>query len=140
MKALLARLLAWAWYDRAQVGTVILGIRRLPVRRINLGQLGSIIPAYRRVFATLAEGGMSEATMLDMIGIVAVATRRAPEDIADMPCTSAQIIAAMHVIAEAAGLQAQEGSDLGELARAASSMLESLLPSSPAQPAGQSNT
>jgi hypothetical protein len=88
--------------------TITLNGTTIEVRPIPLGRLRVLIPAFNRAGLAFAAGALDEKAIDDTIQCIAAGCGLSVEQVEGMSCTMPELIAALEVIAEVAGIKPKE--------------------------------
>lgn len=110
---------------------IVLAGQTRTVSPMPLGRLKAVIPAFNRAGKAFACEIIDEATMEDIVTIVAGGLGISPQEAEMIPASMAELVVAVDVIAEVSGLKPPpEGSPSGEAVRAVASIGTSFTPGS----------
>lgn len=93
---------------------ITLGGTTVEVRPIPLGRLRVLLPAFNRAAIAFAAGTLDERAIDDTIQCIAAGCGLSVEQVDAMACTMPELISALEVIAEVAGIKPKnEDADRG---------------------------
>lgn len=122
--------------DDVIVREITLGRRRLAVAEQPFRKLKKLLPRMNAVARSMARGDLSEATLDEMLAIVAECAGCDPAPLQDAPIKAMELVGAFMVTADVCGLETPKEAQDPNGSAATGSTGTSATPSSPLRPAG----
>lgn len=94
------------------MSTILLGGREVTVEAVPLGRLKRLLPAFGRLGPAFSTGVIDEASMDDLVVVLAEATGLPVADIEQMTVRVSELVEALPIIAQTMGLvETAQGKD-----------------------------